>query len=412
MVRTATANTIARSRRLPDDRSISVIMEQRQVRFEPMWAIAAIAIGIILTLATSVAAGKPIDIEYLASGAFMGLCIYFANYLLHCALAPYLDRLRPSGVPAARIGVSILGGIVGWEIAYSFLVFVETGKVAFPLVSGRMRWLLLVTVAITVLVASLAQAYHRLRDRLSESIEKLKEREYQEKELELARAIQSRLLPPPLVEGDGFAITARNLPAHFVAGDFYDVLRHEDGSVGIVVADVAGKGIGASLIMASVKAVLPFVANGSVDETLRALNERLIAQLDRREFVALAYARFQPATGIVRLANAGMPDPYLISNSVTAISVGGARLPLGVRHDVPYESVELHLDRGDRLLLLSDGIPEASKPNGDQLGYEAFRDLLIDVRSSDGWIDDVLARVRTQVQSIDDDWTVVVLERR
>ena len=134
--------------------------------------------------------------------------------------------------------------------------------------------------------------------------------------------------------------------------------------------------------------------------------------VDRREFVALAYARFQPATGIVRLANAGMPDPYLISNSVTAISVGGARLPLGVRHNVPYESVELHLDRGDRLLLLSDGIPEASKPNGDQLGYEAFRDLLIDVRSSDGWIDDVLARVRTQVQSIDDDWTVVVLERR
>ena len=62
-----------------------------------------------------------------------------------------------------------------------------------------------------------------------------------------------------MIEGDGFSIAARNVPAHFVAGDFFDVLRHEDGSVGIVIADVSGKGIGASLIMASVKAVLPFV---------------------------------------------------------------------------------------------------------------------------------------------------------
>src|SRR5207245_3208878 len=149
-------------------------MEQHRIRFEPVWAIAAMAIGVILTVATTVAAGKPIDIEYLASGAFMGLCIYGANYLLHCALGPYLDRIRPSRRPMARMAVSILGGLAGWEIAYSFLVFVETGKVIFPLASGRMRWLLLVTVAITVLVALLAQGYHQLRDRLSESIEKLK----------------------------------------------------------------------------------------------------------------------------------------------------------------------------------------------------------------------------------------------
>src|SRR5438128_1051667 len=80
------------------------------------------------------------------------------------------------------------------------------------------------------------------------------------RELEMAREIQVRLLPAPRFEGAGFAVTARNLPASFVAGDFYDFVANDDGTVTIVVADVAGKGMGASLIMASVKAVLPFVA--------------------------------------------------------------------------------------------------------------------------------------------------------
>src|SRR5262249_11350676 len=232
-----------------------------------------------------------------------------------------------------------------------------------------MRWLLLVTVPVTILVAAFVQGYNRLRDRLSETIEA-------EKELAVARSIQSRLLPPPRIDGKGFVITARNLPAKYVAGDFYDVLRHDDGSIGIVIADVSGKGVGASLIMASVKAMLPYLANGSVGDTLRALNERLIGQLDRREFVALAYARFQPATGTLQLGNAGMPDPYLISGTVTPIAVGGERLPLGIRRDVRYESVEVQLSPGDRLFLLSDGIPEAPRPDGEQLGYDALREML------------------------------------
>ncbi|HEX9405775.1 MAG TPA: PP2C family protein-serine/threonine phosphatase [Thermoanaerobaculia bacterium] len=387
-------------------------MRHGRIQFDPVWAIASIAIGIIFTLTATVGAGKAIDLQFLAYGGFIGLCIYTANVALHRALDPYVSRMRTSLIPSARISISILGGIVGWQIGYLILVFAETGRLVFPMASGRMRWLLLVTVAISVLVAAFAQGYHQLRERLSDSIEKLKEREYQEKELELARSIQSRLLPPPRIEGDGFLITARNLPAHFVAGDFYDVLRHDDGSVGIVVADVSGKGIGSSLIMASVKAVLPFLANGSVDETLRALNERLIAQLDRREFVALAYARFQPASGTLRLANAGMPDPYLFASSVTPIVVGGARLPLGVRHDVQYESIELQLERGDRLLLLSDGIPEAPRPNGEPFGYDELQEMLASMPAHEGWIDTLIERVRAQVRGVDDDWTVVVLERR
>src|SRR6266446_1454563 len=89
----ATAKTIARSRRLGDDRTIAEIMEQQRMKFDPVWAFTAIAIGVILTISSTVGAGKPIAVEYLASGAFMGLIIYTANYLLHCAVDPYLGRV-------------------------------------------------------------------------------------------------------------------------------------------------------------------------------------------------------------------------------------------------------------------------------------------------------------------------------
>ena len=358
-------------------------------------------VGVILTLAATVGAGDSVDMEFVAGGAFIGLSIYVANFLLFSSLKSVLGRCSDSVYPFVRVVVAIAGGIAGWQIGYAILVFAAHGTFRFTGVSGRMRWLLLVTVSITVLFALLIQGYNRMRDRLSETIEA-------EKELEVARSIQSRLLPPARIDGEGFVITARNVPAKYVAGDFYDVLHLEDGSVGIVIADVSGKGVGASLIMASVKAILPFVAGASAGDTLRALNDRLTGQLEKREFVALAYARFQPATGKVQLANAGMPDPYLISRSATPIAVAGERLPLGIRRDVRYDSVEVQLAPGDRLFLLSDGIPEAPRTNGEQLGYDALREMLD--RSTP--LDALLEKIRKQVASIDDDWTAVLLESR
>jgi phosphoserine phosphatase RsbU/P len=217
------------------------------------------------------------------------------------------------------------------------------------------------------------------------------------------------------LSGKGYRIAARNLAARFVAGDFYDVFRLSDGGLGIVVADVSGKGMGASLIMASVHAALPLIAEGRrTDATLTELNRRLFQDLAAREFVALAYARFEPGTGVLELANAGLPDPYLLRSSggVEALSVPGPRLPLGARAEITYESVALTLLAGDRVVLLTDGLPEAPTAGGDPLGYEALEGLLpADAETPGDLLDRLFASVRDATRpTLDDDWTALVLE--
>jgi serine phosphatase RsbU (regulator of sigma subunit) len=218
-------------------------------------------------------------------------------------------------------------------------------------------------------------------------------------------------------------VLSRCLPARFVAGDFYDVMPHADGSVGVVVADVAGKGFGASLIMASVKAMLPFMAaERSVDGTLREVNRRLYRSLGRREFVAMAYARFRPAEQEVTLANAGVPDPLLLGarGAVEAFEVSGPRLPLGVRAEVAYEAAVRELLPCEALLMFSDGLPEARRLSGEQLGYEGFVEMLGKTRTGAGsvqsgevWLDEMLGLLQqATVPAIEDDWTAVVIEHQ
>jgi serine phosphatase RsbU (regulator of sigma subunit) len=245
-----------------------------------------------------------------------------------------------------------------------------------------------------------------------------REQELAENELELARSIQRRLLPPAELGGKGFRVAARNLPARFVAGDFYDVFELAGGKIGLVVADVAGKGIGASLITASVKAMTPLIAERcSVTETLERLNDKLCAELTAREFVALSLALFDPAAGTIELANSGLPDPYLMrpGRKPEMIDVPGPRLPLGIRPDIRYESRKISLGAGERLLLLTDGLPEARTAQGEPLGYDRLTALLADDGNSAApgeWLDGVLERVRAATTgSAEDDLTAVVLQR-
>lgn len=268
------------------------------------------------------------------------------------------------------------------------------------------------------LVAELGSERRRdLVERLQ--LEQLVAQELGRRELELARDMQRRLLPPSELSGPGWEVASRCVPARVVAGDFYDVLAHGDGSVDVAVADVAGKGFAASLVMASVKAMLPFVtAEGGVADALRELNQRLAPELGRGEFVALALARYLPTERRIELANAGAPDPYLIrpGQPPQPQSVPGPRLPLGVRTEVAYASrvAELTTDAG--LLLLTDGLPEAQGAGGEPLGYEALEFMLSEQPAAtlpSRWLAALFDRIQTCSGRLpEDDWTAAMLVPR
>ena len=118
----------------------------------------------------------------------------------------------------------------------------------------------------------------------------------------------------------------------------------------------------------------------------------------------------------MELANAGLPDPYLLrlDGSVEPISVPGPRLPLGARPNVAYQSLAVSIRQGERVLFLTDGLPEAPTATGEPLGYEALEKLIpTEADSPHHLIDDLFASVRAATSSTpEDDWTALVLEAR
>jgi hypothetical protein len=352
----------------------------------------------------------------MASGLVIGACIWLAITLLERVFDRFLERLPQGAGVLLKAVVYLLGGSFGWlggMFLCSFLFHFGVSMEGVFRGSGKI--IMIITGGVAMVVGLAFYAYELLERRLAKTIEQLKEREWAEKELVLAREIQTRLLPPAFIEGEGFAIAARNLPASFVAGDFYDVVRLDDGTIVIVVADVAGKGVGASLIMASVKAVLPFLAREGAQHAMSMLNTKLVAELGKREFVALAYARFHPGDGSIELLNAGFPDPYIVSaNGVRVLTAIGERLPLGLRREAAYEPLHATLEHGERLVFVSDGIPEAPL-HGEPLGYERVAAILGAMNGSahgEAWLERFLQDVRGAVdEGLSDDWTAVVVER-
>jgi MFS family permease len=346
--------------------------------------------------------------QMVLMGAIIGFTCYAVSIGAEVLFHDWLEKK-----PWRRAIVYFVASQIGWPLGLYLGMIIVFQKFQVLRFERSILTIVLSLGALGTLAGLGVFGYERLKDRLRDSIEQLKEKEFAEKELELARELQARMLPAPDIRADGYRITGRNFAARFVAGDFFDVFQYGDGSVGIAVADVAGKGLAASLIMASVKAVLPLLAMArSVDEAMNALNLKLAGELTKREFVALVLARFDPATGTVGLVNAGLPDPYIVrrDGSVEIIEGVGPRLPLGLRRNISYEKKAVHLAPGDSLLLLSDGLPEAIAPDGEQLGYERLAQI---INSAGADVDGILAQVHaaTSADAHDDDQTLVVIER-
>jgi len=370
---------------------------------------AAVGMGIV-TIIVLGADGR-VTPRILGAGAVVGISIYAGCASLAWLFNPVLTRLRAPGYQALLGLLFAIGGVIGWLVARTvnpLLFDVHHGTNPRGIVISAV-----ISATIAIAVGATFTIIETLRCRLEASIAESAAREYAERELEVAASIQRRLLPEGEVDLGRLRVTARHLPARHVAGDFYDVFRLADGRVAVVVADVAGKGMGASLIMASAKAMVPLLATGRrLTDTMDALNRRLLGELDRRQFVALAMVWIDPESGVFELVNAGLPDPYVLQpgQPPRALSAPGPRLPLGVRDDLGYTALEARLEAGSRLLLLTDGLPESLDANGEPIGYDAIERAPKEAGDAGAWLDDLIATLRPPGDA-DDDWTLVAVDR-
>lgn len=226
------------------------------------------------------------------------------------------------------------------------------------------------------LVFLAAAAAMRLRNiALAEDAAK---RKVLEKELALARQIQMALLPDELPVVPGFELHASNIPTRAVSGDLYQVLmRREERECVVLLADVAGKGVSAALLTASLEALAagPIEVGHPPDEICSRLSRRLYARTSPERYATGFVAVLHTESGLFCYTNAGHNPPLLLRASGEHEELGATGLPLGLLPVGEYERAERRLGPGDLVIIYTDGVTEAANPEGEEYGLTRLLEL-------------------------------------
>ncbi len=198
-------------------------------------------------------------------------------------------------------------------------------------------------------------------------------RENQE-QFQVAREIQQRLFPKCAPAIEGFDIAGVTYPAEATGGDYFDYLSMMNGNVGVIVADVTGHGIGPALLMAETRAYLRTLAANREDlgEILTSANRILAEDIGQDRYVTLFLGKIDPAKHTFSYASAGHPTGYVLSASgEIKMLLKRTSVPLGINPNAKYTGeVQVPLESGEIVLLLTDGIEEATGPDESFFGIE------------------------------------------
>ena len=200
-------------------------------------------------------------------------------------------------------------------------------------------------------------------------------------ELDVASKIQQSILPTEFPQHENYGIHASMEPARNVGGDFYDILTLERDHIGLAIADVSDKGVPASLFMMSSRTLLKGTAIGlpQPGDVLSDVNDLLYEENETAMFVTVFYAVYSPMTGEMTYANGGHNPPLLIhadGSSEFVPQIGG--IALGIAQGIPFPQKTLTLQRGDTLLLYTDGVTEAMNAESEEFGVERLQTIFRD----------------------------------
>ena len=195
-------------------------------------------------------------------------------------------------------------------------------------------------------------------------------------ELDIANQMQQSILPTVFPQSPEYGVFASMEPARNVGGDFYDVIRLDDGRIGLAVADVSDKGVPAALMMMSSRTLLKGAAIGNLEpgKVLQEVNDLLNNENEAAMFVTVFYVVYDPATGEFTYANGGHNPPLVIhadgSSDLLPLTNG---IALGVAPGIEYEQKTVVLAPGDTALLYTDGVTEAMNRDDEEFGVERLK---------------------------------------
>ncbi|MFD1715881.1 PP2C family protein-serine/threonine phosphatase [Amnibacterium flavum] len=228
-----------------------------------------------------------------------------------------------------------------------------------------------------------------------------------QEELSRAAVVQRSLAPRPFAAIDGYEVAGACAPSRAVGGDFYDWYPTGEGAA-FTLADVMGKGVGAAIIAATVRAVIRTGArNDDLQSGLGAAWEVLEDDLDRASaFVTMFHARLASDSGLVRYIDAGHGLSFVMRADLTATRLSSTDLPLGLQTDGTFTEHSVVLEPGDSLVSVSDGVLDSF--GGSLIGLEEVEAILIDTVTAQEAVDEILRRAS---EGAEDDVTALVVHR-
>lgn len=261
-------------------------------------------------------------------------------------------------------------------------------------------------------VGSLAIISMENRRLFREALEKQK----LEEELDLAREIQRNLLPQRIPVFNQYEIAAINVSSKQVGGDYYDIISLDEKTFCIAIADVSGKGVPASLLMANMQAFLQIICrqNIPIAKATELINDLISQNTSDGRFITFFWGIFDDINRKVNYVNAGHNPPLLIRDGkIIKLSTGG--MILGIMKTIfPYQSESVQLQKDDVIVLFTDGISEAMNEMGEEFSDRKLEDLALSI--ADKSANEILREIQSEVQKFvnnapqSDDITLVVIK--
>jgi sigma-B regulation protein RsbU (phosphoserine phosphatase) len=234
-------------------------------------------------------------------------------------------------------------------------------------------------------LGALGESFNEMTSSISELIDEQGKRQKLENEIEIARQVQSQLFPQTLPQLPGLELAAICRPARSVSGDYYDFIRTGPNCVGIALADISGKGIFASLLMASLQAALR--SQATLDSTcgtaelVARLNRHLFRNTSDDRYATFFYGVYDGDAKTFTYTNAGHLAPFFIhGGKVEELSEGGT--VVGLFEDFPYTQRTIHVDPGSLFVLFSDGLTEPENVYGEEFGNNRLREEVLRNRNA------------------------------